>query len=194
MGREPEMKLLMLRHGKTVWNLQKKLQGRADIPLDDTGVDQVREWRLPSGIRNWYVSPLLRARQTGELLGITDYSVCEELIEMDWGDWEGSTIPGLRIADPAGLQFQERRGLDMQPPSGETPRQVKQRFGRFLSNLNTDFPVGVISHKGIIQAALAMAFGDEHYAEPEVRVRDNFAYEFSWAEKVLVYNGEVSLL
>ncbi len=69
------MKLLLIRHGKTSWNLDKKLQGRQDTSLDSSGVAEVGQWKLPDDVDIWYVSPLRRARQTAEILCLQNCSV-----------------------------------------------------------------------------------------------------------------------
>ena len=45
---------------------------------------------------SWLTSPLLRAQETGQLLGITDMCIDERLIETNWGNWEGRTLKDLR--------------------------------------------------------------------------------------------------
>ncbi|HKX08348.1 MAG TPA: histidine phosphatase family protein, partial [Stellaceae bacterium] len=85
--------LALLRHGPTAWTREHRLQGRADMPLDEAGRKTVSGWRLPSGVRDsiWVTSPLKRCLDTAKLLRL-DASVDPRLIEMDWGRWEGRTL------------------------------------------------------------------------------------------------------
>jgi probable phosphoglycerate mutase len=77
------MKLALLRHAVTDWNLEKRVQGRIDQPLSTTGRQQFEKLALPSMLTGyrWYCSPLCRATQTAELLGLTDIAIDAALIE-----------------------------------------------------------------------------------------------------------------
>jgi probable phosphoglycerate mutase len=160
--------LVLLRHGPTAWNREHRLQGRADVPLDEAGRDTVRGWRLPSDLRDllWFTSPLTRCMDTLVLLRL-DGAVAPPLVEMDWGRWEGRTIAELR-ADPAqAIEAMEARGLDLQPPDGESPRAVQARLRPFLQEIAAlGMPAGAITHKGVIRALLALAL-DWDMREPE---------------------------
>ena len=187
------MKLFLLRHGKTSWNLEKRLQGRRDTELDPSGIAEILEWIIPGDVGKWFVSPLHRACQTAEYLGLSNYTVSNDLIEMDWGEWEGYSIGELRQQDAGLLERQESKGLDMLPPSGETPRQVQERFRQFLGAVDLHVSTGVIAHKGIIQVALDLALGGNHFSDPVVRVRNGFCYQFHWNGESLKFDSEVSL-
>ena len=56
------MKLLLIRHGLTEWNAEKRIQGKIDTPLSQAGIDQVSSRRLPPELRamTWYTRPRLR--------------------------------------------------------------------------------------------------------------------------------------
>ncbi len=62
----------MIRHGKTSWNIEKKIQGRTDIPLSGLGQEQVKSWveALRNEIFDYIVSsPMVRAQQTSRIIG-----------------------------------------------------------------------------------------------------------------------------
>ncbi len=91
------MRLYIVRHGKTDWNVERKLQGRADIPLNEDGREAAR--KTAQGIRSIPLdlvisSPLLRARETAEILvkgrGIPFFTD-ERLEEISFGEMEGQT-------------------------------------------------------------------------------------------------------
>lgn len=160
--------LALLRHGPTAWTREHRLQGRADMPLDEAGRETVRCWRLPSDVRGsiWVTSPLTRCVETAALLRL-EASVDPRLIEMDWGRWEGRTLVELR-ADPAqAIDPMEARGLDLRPPGGESPRAVQARLKPFLQEVaGLGKPMGAVTHKGVIRALLALAL-DWDMREPE---------------------------
>lgn len=93
----------VLRHGQTDWNVQARLQGSTDIPLNDTGRAQARlaaELLEGLGITRIVASPLSRALETarivGERLALTP-DIDERLIERNFGLFEGLTIDEVRV-------------------------------------------------------------------------------------------------
>ena len=173
------IRLVLLRHGPTDWNAEHRLQERADIPLSDAGRAAVARRKLPAeldGFR-WLASPLARARQTAQALGVT--AVPEPaLIEMDYGTWEGLTLAEARAGDP-GAPANEARGLDFTPPGGESPRAVQARLvelgGRLLADRRD---TAAVTHKGVIRAALALATGWDMTGKPPVRLDWTAAHLF----------------
>jgi broad specificity phosphatase PhoE len=153
--------LALLRHGPTAWSRERRLQGRADLPLDTAGRASVLGWRLPQEFRGfrWVASPLARCTETAALLGL-NAEIEPRLIEMEWGRWEGRTIAELR-ADPGQRAAQrEARGLDLDPPGGESPRAVQQRRMPLLAEIAVSrAPTACITHKGVIRAILSLATG-----------------------------------
>jgi len=89
------MKILITRHGQTNWNVQKKVMGRCDEPLNEKGLEQAEETRnelLDKSIDLIICSPLKRAKQTAEVINrnrnipvIYD----DRIIERDFGEFEG---------------------------------------------------------------------------------------------------------
>ena len=91
------MKVTFVRHGQTEWNRLGKQQGLADIPLDQTGIEQARKTAQllkDEAFDCVYCSPLKRARQTAEMIceGRNIPIILEQrLIERDMGEFEGMT-------------------------------------------------------------------------------------------------------
>ena len=95
------MKLYIIRHGQTDWNVEGKIQGRQDIPLNAAGRSQAE--MLAKGMEKRpvtaiYSSPQIRAMETAETLaraqGVTVIPV-PELAEIGYGDWEGRTASDI---------------------------------------------------------------------------------------------------
>jgi probable phosphoglycerate mutase len=178
--------LVLIRHGPTQWNLDGRIQGRADLPLAPVGRATVSAWRLPpeltgaqAGDWTWLTSPLGRARETAALL--TDQAVSGEtaLIEMDWGDWEGRTLADLRAEGGAAMVAAEARGLDFQPPGGESPRLVQDRLQPLLARLAAlGRPVVAVTHKGVIRALYAQASAWDMTGRAPEKLRDGCAHRF----------------
>ncbi|NCF35887.1 MAG: histidine phosphatase family protein [Gammaproteobacteria bacterium] len=169
------MKLALLRHGVTDWNLEKRVQGQIDRPLSRLGRQQLAELALPPSLAayRWYCSPLLRARQTAELLGLKDVLLEPALIEMNWGDWEGKILKPLRRKLGDSMRDNESRGRDFRPPGGESPRQVQSRLRPWLRQVAaSERDSAAVVHKGIIRCIYALASGWDMRGESPV--------DFAW--------------
>jgi broad specificity phosphatase PhoE len=160
----------ILRHANTDWNTQHRLQGLTDTCLSPAGEAEARGWRLPSPADRWrrMSSPLQRARRTAELLQpAAPLTIDSALREMCFGTWEGHTIAELRVTVGERFLDAERRGLDFQPPGGESPRAVMVRLGRWTTEVaEVGAPAVAVSHKAAIRALLALATGWDMTGRP----------------------------
>ncbi len=167
------VKLMVIRHGKTDWNLNKKIQGRTDIALSPLGREELVGRRVPGEFSGfgWVSSPLKRTRETAELLGATDLKLEPALVEMSWGDWEGQTLVGLREKYGDEFRYNEARGLQMTPPGGESPADVVERLRPWLRSLKAD--TVAVTHKGVIRALKSLAYNWD--------MTDKAPVSFDWA-------------
>ena len=169
------MRLALIRHAATEWNLEKRIQGRTDIPLHDDGRQALKNLSLPADldINCWYSSPLKRAVESAHILGIALPQIEPALIEMSWGDWEGEILKPLRRRLGNKMRANEARGLDFRPPGGESPREVQQRLRPWLSEIARQrVDAGAVVHKGVIRCIYAMATDWDMCGDSPV--------EFSW--------------
>lgn len=155
-------KIHIIRHGLTQANLERKYIGRTDPPLCEVGLRQLRElmgeWEYPE-VRRVYSSPLLRARQTAELIYPAQKPVpVEGLSEIDFGDFEDRTIEDLE-KDPS---FQAWiASEDMPVPGGESGRQVYERSVKAIGDIFAEMmeervtSAAVVTHSGLITGLLA---------------------------------------
>ncbi|GAA1508521.1 histidine phosphatase family protein [Kribbella lupini] len=137
-------RLIVWRHGRTEWNLQDKVQGQADIPLDEVGIGQARAAaaRLASlAPTRLIASDLQRAASTAaELATLTGLTVeyDKALREIDVDDWAGLTMAELAEQNPeAAARIRagepQRRGT-----AGETVEEVAARFAPALQRAVED--------------------------------------------------------
>jgi len=160
--------LALLRHAPTAWNLERRLQGRADVPLAPEGRAQIRCRRVPEPWAGWraLASPLARCIETATLLGLA-VAVEPRLVEMDWGAYQGLTFDELRARFGADFAANERRGLDLAPPDGESPRAVQARLAPLLAEIAAaGRPTLAVAHRGVIRAVYARAVGWDMTGEP----------------------------
>lgn len=149
------------------------MQGQRDVSLSERGRAAVLDWKLPGWVsaRQWYTSPLSRARETAELLGGRDIVSERRLIEMDWARWEGESLLELRQRYGAEMAANEARGLDFRPEGGESPRELLRRVQPWLNEVGAaSNPVFAVTHKGVIRAVMAKATGWDMTGKPPVRI------------------------
>lgn len=154
------MKLLFLRHGKTAWNSEHRLQGRSDIPLSGEGIAQaVRAGKILSrySFDAVFVSPLSRAVSTVQI-------ACPGHIyrsDIRIAEWNFGTLEGR---DTSGNQrFQEMWYPNAEPvPGAERWEDLLLRVSDFLSEIRTKYPDGTVlavSHGGVSAAVKTVYSG-----------------------------------
>ena len=157
--------LIFIRHGATAGNLEKRYIGRTDEPLCEAGREQVlklKEQELKAD--RIFVSPMLRARQTAELLFPGEqHSIAAGLSETDFGIFEGKTAAELSDS-PEYQAWVDSMCLDP-IPGGESVADFKKRcceaFSRVLQTIPDNSSAAFVVHGGVIMAIL------EEYALPK---------------------------
>jgi len=171
-------RIALLRHGVTEWNAIKRIQGRTDTHLAEAGRAALARLRLPAPLDGYtaWSSPLTRCLETAAILGVAAPRTDPRLAEMAWGDYEGLTLDEIRARDGAAFAAKEARGLDFQPPGGESPRMVQARVGFFLAERAAEgAPAMVFTHRGVIRAVLALATGWPMIGKPPWKLAWNAA-------------------
>lgn len=161
-------RLLLLRHGQTEFSRQRRYSGRGNPELTDTGRRQAdaaaRYLAQRGGVQAVISSPLQRAYDTAAAaagaLGL-DVMVDDELIETDFGVWEGLTFTEASERDPD-LHGRWLRDTSLRPPQGESFDDVAQRIARVRERIIAEYPGGtvlVVSHVTPIKTLLQLALG-----------------------------------
>ena len=174
--------LALLRHGETPWTQDKRVQGRTDIALSDRGRADLAARRLPASWSSAPVvsSPLIRCQQSAAALGLQHFAVEPRLIEMDWGDWEGRRLAELRAELGTTMSDNEDRGMDFQPPQGESPRMVLARVRPWLMQCATlDAATLAVTHRGVIRVIFALATGWDMLGRPPAKLDWTALHSFS---------------
>jgi broad specificity phosphatase PhoE len=159
-----------VRHGLTDWNVQQRLQGRHDVPLNKEGCAQAircghilrelfgRDGRAADDF-GYVSSPLIRARKTMELmratLGLSEdgYAVDDRLAEIAFGDWEGLTYDDVLARDKDVVAKRESNKWGFLPPGGESYAQVTDRIRQWYETVDQDTVVA--AHGGTARALIA---------------------------------------
>jgi probable phosphoglycerate mutase len=157
------MRLILVRHGETVWNAERRLQGHADAPLSPRGIEQARraakffaDGPAPGLVMS---SDLSRALHTAELLGFTDFATDERLREMDLGDWTGRWIEEIEASDRGA--YRDWRLGSYTPSGGEAWKPFRERVGAVISEASgrSDGDVVIVAHEGVVRAACDVLVG-----------------------------------
>lgn len=163
--------LFLVRHGETSGNLKGLFHGRTDTQLNENGFRQARMVanRLLEfePIDRVYSSPLQRARLTAEKIAATLNTQLEiepMLSELDFGDFEGFTLPRLQ-ADHADLfaRIMDPEDWDIRFPGGESRQEFHDRIESAIDtmlNRNRGKRIVVVSHLGVIGSIIAQLSGD----------------------------------
>lgn len=161
------LKLYLIRHGETDWNVEGRVQGHSDIELNARGLEQARRLaaRMPNegGFTALYSSPLKRAYKTAEMMGaalhmpvITDRRLCERSL----GDLEGLNMGQIRLLYPDVARVWDMGGSRPHIPNEESREAFIERVTAFINDIRADHPDGrviAITHGGTITMLLTVA-------------------------------------
>lgn len=159
--------LLLVRHGETDWNRERRWQGGAnDLPLNERGREQARGLAANlAGTRvdAVYSSDLARARETAEIVATATRApivLVPELREIDIGEWSGRTRDEIERDDPTAIERAHELGYGWL--HGETPEELGVRVLGAVRKIAADRPDGcvvVVAHGWVIRALGALAAG-----------------------------------
>lgn len=162
-----DTKVGLLRHGQTDWNIDFRLQGTTDIPLNDTGRAQARAVGELVKVEDWdliLTSPLSRAIETSrivsEVSGITSIRVEALLLERAFGEAEGLTYE----------EWKSRFSNYAELPGGETLEQLANRGWQLLDLLAAEFAglrVLAVTHGSLIRKLVKLVSDGEFPRENE---------------------------
>ena len=148
--------LLVIRHGETEWSRTGRHTGRTDVPLTDQGRAEARDAaRTLDGwnIARAFTSPLGRARETAELVDpACGVLVDADLVEWDYGRYEGRSTPEIREAEPSWSVWTEPM------KGGESIDDVGARVDRFLARALGEVETGnaaVFAHGHVLAVLIA---------------------------------------
>ena len=155
------MKLILIRHGETAWNREKKVQGLSDIELSEIGVQQAHRLALSlkdEKIDVIYASPLKRAHETARIIGQfhpASIILKSGLIEMDQGDFEGLRFHELRSLHKPFLEKWLSDPGSLRMPNGESLEELQQRAWRVIKSIVKDGRyTAVVSHSFTIASII----------------------------------------
>jgi probable phosphoglycerate mutase len=183
-----------IRHGETDWNVERRLQGGRDIPLNDRGRRQAAQCggtlrellagrsKAPADVR-FISSPLSRASRTMEIvrgvLGMPaeGYATESRLAELSFGRWEGMTYREIAAVDRTVLKVREHDKWNFRPPDGECYADLLARVRAWHAGVTGD--VVVTAHGGVARAVMVL-FGIRTPADaPHGDIEQGVVFEFA---------------
>lgn len=179
-------RLAIIRHGRTEWNRDGKIQGHQDIPLEPQAITELAAFRLPDEWKQAKLvsSPLGRAVHTAELITDTTPLIEPALIEMDYGEWEGKRSVDLGADPDSGFRHLPEWGWDYLPPNGESPAQVWSRLAPWVNSLTED--TVAVCHIGVMRTLLAVAYDWPFKGTPPFSIKRNSLYCLEVADTLTV--------
>lgn len=156
--------IIVLRHGQTDWSRNGQHTGLTDLPLLPEGEEQARALRGRLGSRRFaevWVSPLQRAARTAELAGLVPTGADPDLVELDYGGYEGRTTAD--ISEELGRTWSIWvDGTVPGPTPGESLEQVGVRVDRVLDRARgrlDDGDVVLVAHGHLLRVLTARWLG-----------------------------------
>ena len=154
-------RILAIRHGETAWNVDTRIQGHLDIPLNDTGLQQAR-WLAQAlaerdEVHAVYASDLSRAHVTAQTIaqamGLT-VTTHPGLRERAFGDFQGRTFAEIEAEQPEHAQHWRKRTPEWTPPgAGESLIDLRERVLATVQALAAGHPgeqIVLVAHGGVM--------------------------------------------
>ena len=162
--------IYLTRHGQTLWNIEKRLQGRGNSPLTEQGIERAKELRdriKYIHIDIIYSSPIERALTTANIIkGDKSIEVITDdgLMEMCFGDYEGQITDEVMKENPNwDISLIMKGNTELTAPNGENLAEVRDRVARTMNKIieaNRGKTILIVAH-GITLKAIMYYFKDE---------------------------------
>jgi len=187
------VKLGVIRHAMTSWNLEKKIQGSKDIALCPEGIRQAGLWGeilRPEKYDLILSSPLIRARQTSQIIagkiGV-DIEYDRDLREQDFGEWEGKRLNDIKNQAPGEIKIQESKGWDFCPPGGEPRTMVLKRTLKALHKAAKEFDkkhVLIVTHNSVMKTLIYKILGRAFCPGEPALLKDYHLHVLTWNKSI----------
>jgi broad specificity phosphatase PhoE len=162
-------RIVLVRHGQTVWNREQRFRGQSDVELDEFGLRQAEATGQYVATR-WpvvavYASPLRRTMQTAEAVASAQRLAArplEGLIDISFGEWQGCTVDEVERGYPDLLRAWWEAPHTVRFPGGESLDVVRDRVVATLDAVvarHTGEAVALVSHTVVNRVLLCAVLG-----------------------------------
>jgi alpha-ribazole phosphatase len=154
------MNVILMRHGRTAGNIDRRYNGRTDEPLCAEGIKLAIAGGADPGVRSLYVSPLKRAVETARIkFPNASHVICADLREMDFGDFEGRTADEM-ADDPAYIAWLDSN-CTLRCPNGDQLGEFSDKVCRAFDAIvrlcidKGERQLVIVAHGGSLMAILS---------------------------------------
>ncbi len=190
-----ETEIILIRHGETEWNSQKRMQGHSNSDLSLVGQAQIQalgQWMKNVPFDLIYSSDSLRAKQTAE--AITQFSGHElqfdqRLREKNLGVFEGLTSEEARERHPEVFRLFKTAGSTYVIDEGESTQQLQDRALEIVNEIRIKHPeerVLLVTHGGFIRVVMKHSLGLSLETPTRFLIRNTGVFRLVWEDKWLV--------
>ena len=190
-----ETEIILIRHGETEWNSQKRMQGHSNSDLSSVGQAQIQalgQWMKNVPFDLIYSSYSLRAKQTAE--AITQFSGHElqfdqRLREKNLGVFEGLTSEEARERHPEVFRLFKTAGSTYVIDEGESTQQLQDRALEIVNEIRIKHPeerVLLVTHGGFIRVVMKHSLGLSLETPTRFLIRNTGVFRLVWEDKWLV--------
>ena len=187
--------IILIRHGETEWNSQKRMQGHSNSDLSSVGQAQIQalgQWMKNVPFDLIYSSDSLRAKQTAE--AITQFSGHElqfdqRLREKNLGVFEGLTSEEARERHPEVFRLFKTAGSKYVIDEGESTQQLQDRALEIVNEIRIKHPeerVLLVTHGGFIRVVMKHSLGLSLETPTRFLIRNTGVFRLVWEDKWLV--------
>ena len=190
-----ETEIILIRHGETEWNSQKRMQGHSNSDLSEVGRGQIQalgELMKNVSFDHIYSSDSLRTSQTAE--AITQYSghkiqFDQRIREKNLGVFEGLTSTEAKERHPEVYRLFKTAGANYVIDEGESTRQLLERALEFIEEIRLRHPqerVVMVTHGGVVRVLMKHALGLSIDAPTRFIIKNTGIFGLIWNENWLV--------
>jgi broad specificity phosphatase PhoE len=197
-------KLILARHGETLWNVKKIYRGRMDVSLDDAGIRQAR--LLGKYLSNWeleaiYSSPLRRAVDTANIIASyqkVGIQVAEGLTDFDYGEWQSLPEQEVKRLYPTVLNDWLNNPHKVRMPGGESLEDVRRRAMEVVDHALSRYQgsVVLVSHRVVNKVLICSLLGldNSHFWNIKQDVGGITIFDYIDRHFVLIRHNDTSHL
>jgi broad specificity phosphatase PhoE len=197
-------KLILARHGETVWNIEKIYRGRADVNLDEMGIKQAE--LLGNYLSHWgleaiYSSPLRRALETANIIARyqkISVHIAEDLIDFDYGEWQSLPEQEAKRLYPILHNEWHNNPHKVKMPGGESLEDVRRRVIKVVNDVLARYQgsVVLVSHRVVNKVLICYLLGLDNSCFWNIKQDVGGITIFNYADKrfVLTRHNDTSHL
>jgi|SRR3989344_5092672 len=166
------MRIYLVRHGETDWNLEMRIQGQIDVPLNVSGINQAKECALffrQNSFDYVYSSRLKRAIETAEIITSGKLSIrkYQAFNERSFGTWETFLWSEIHQKNPDLREQWKLLGRQYHPPEGESilemTTRVTRKFREIIDRHLINDSLLIVAHGGPIKVMIGNVMGIDEY-------------------------------